>query len=451
MKKIIALVLMLTLCVSALAACGKEPAPATEATQAPTEATEGANDLAAAKEYLFTMYRNAPATRVEDYEVVGAVVVDGVTYAIEWTADSDTVNIVPGENKMVLIDIDEKNREEVEFTLTATLKDDKGNTETVSFKQKVPASVVGMSYEEIVAAAYKLEENVAMADSQSLFGKIVKIDDPYNEKYKNVTVTIQVGDLADQLIQCFRLQGEGVENLKEGDEITVNGILKNYKGTIEFDAGCKFVGMGEHVDQSAVVNAAYKLEDGVSMPGASVLKGVITEIKDAFNPEYNNITVAMVVDGMTEQPIVCFRLSGEGAEALKEGDEIVVAGILKNYKGTIEFDKGCKLVPVDAFMDARLAVAAYALAENTAMSAPATLTGVVASIDTEYSAEYKNVTVTIVVGGMEDYKIQCFRLGGEGADTIAVGDTITVNGTLKNYKGTIEFDAGCALVPAAEG
>ena len=26
-----------------------------------------------------------------------------------------------------------------------------------------------------------------------------------------------------------------------------------------------------------------------------------------------------------------------------------------------------------------------------------------------------------------------------------VGDTITVSGTIKNYKGTIEFDKGCTL------
>ena len=34
---------------------------------------------------------------------------------------------------------------------------------------------------------------------------------------------------------------------------------------------------------------------------------------------------------------------------------------------------------------------------------------------------------------------------GEGAETLAVGDTITVSGTIKNYKGTIEFDKGCTL------
>ena len=79
------------------------------------------------------------------------------------------------------------------------------------------------------------------------------------------------------------------------------------------------------------------------------------------------------------------------------------------------------------------------------MTEPATLTGVIATVDTEYSPDYKNVTVTIVIGGVEDYKIMCYRLKGEGADTIKVGDTITVTGILKNYKGTIEFDAGCTL------
>ena len=50
-----------------------------------------------------------------------------------------------------------------------------------------------------------------------------------------------------------------------------------------------------------------------------------------------------------------------------------------------------------------------------------------------------------MVGGLNDYAIQCFRLSGEGADKLAVGDVITVTGVIKNYKGTIEFDAGCTF------
>ena len=87
----------------------------------------------------------------------------------------------------------------------------------------------------------------------------------------------------------------------------------------------------------------------------------------------------------------------------------------------------------------------YAMAAGLAMTAASTMTGVIASIDTAYSADYKNITVTIVAGGMADYAVQCYRLAGEGAETLAVGDTITVTGIIKNYKGTIEFDKGCTL------
>lgn len=94
---------------------------------------------------------------------------------------------------------------------------------------------------------------------------------------------------------------------------------------------------------------------------------------------------------------------------------------------------------------------AFALADGESLSEPSTLTGKVLSVDTAYSAQYKNVTVTIVVEGFEDKAIKCYRLAGDGADTLAVGDTVTVTGTIKNYQGTIEFDQGCTIVAIVKG
>ncbi|MEE0970338.1 MAG: hypothetical protein U0M06_13285, partial [Clostridia bacterium] len=121
-----------------------------------------------------------------------------------------------------------------------------------------------------------------------------------------------------------------------------------------------------------------------------------------------------------------------------------VVGTLKNYKGTIEFDAGCTLTTA-SISEAKALFEAYTIEDGASATAPTTLTGTIATIDTEYSAEYKNITVTIVVGGLEDYKIMCYRLSGEGAEALAVGDVITVTGTIKNYKGTIEFDQGCTF------
>ena len=174
----------------------------------------------------------------------------------------------------------------------------------------------------------------------------------------------------------------------------------------------------------------------------AVLTGKIVKIPTAWSEDYGNITIDMEIDG---QIVQCYRLKGEGAKDLAEGDIITVAGVIKNYKGTIEFDQGCLLVPNDAYHSVKNALSAYKLAEGAAQEGTKTITGTIASIDTAYSEDYKNITVTIVVAGLENYKIQCYRLKGEGAAELAVGDVITVTGTLKNYKGTYEFDAGCTL------
>ncbi len=409
MKKFLAMLMLLAMCFSCAAMA---------------ETTD--EDLAAAKTYLFMMYKDLPETTMSDYEVVGVINIGGIEFPITWTADSDTIKIVPQDNKMVIIDVDEKNPEEVAYTLTATLSNAAGETVSVSFAHKVPAAMIleGMSYEEIVAAAYSLEAGLALEDTQRLYGTVTKIDTPWSDEYKNITVTIQVGELADQPIQCYRLTGEGAENLQVGDAITVEGILKNYKGTIEFDKGCVLVGYGEIVSQKAIVDAAYALESGVAMTAPTALVGEVVSIDSAWSDEYQNITVTIVCDGLTEQPIQCYRLSGEGAQALEVGSVVGVYGTITSV---------------------RLAVSAYALEAGLSMNDASTMTGVITSIDTAWSDEYKNITVTIVPGGLTDYAVQCYRLSGEGAETLAVGDTITVSGTIKNYKGTIEFDKGCTL------
>ena len=402
-------------------------------------------NLKAARSYLNVMYKNSPETTMTDYTVVSKVVIGDVAFPIEWTADSDTIKIIPGE--FTTIDVDEKNPEEVNYVLTATMKNEAGESVSLSFKHKVPAALIleGLSYEEIVAAAYTLEDGVAMEEAQRLYGTVIAIPTPWSEDYKNITVDMQIGELADQPIQCYRLSGEGAEKLAVGDKITVEGILKNYKGTIEFDKGCVLVGFGEIVSQQGILDAAYKLEDGVAMTAPTALAGEIVNIDTAWSEEYKNITVTIVCDGKTEQPIMCYRLKGEGADKLAVGDKIGVYGTIKNYKGTIEFDAGCALIPYDAADMVRTVLSAYTLEDGLALNGTETLTGVISSIDTAWSDEYKNITVTIVVAGMEDNKIQCYRLSGEGAQDLAVGDTITVTGTIKNYKGTIEFDKGCTL------
>ena len=85
---------------------------------------------------------------------------------------------------------------------------------------------------------------------------------------------------------------------------------------------------------------------------------------------------------------------------------------------------------------------AYALEKGASFAETVTLTGVINKIKVENDGA---ITATIVVAGMEDKPIMCYKLvATEGNDptTLAVTDTITVTGTIKNYNGTIEFDKG---------
>ena len=469
MKRIIACMIALALFVMAFAGCsattdGENNAPvestqpdvepSTEPSTEPVVEEDAINPLENAKEYIYQIYKNVASKTPADYQVVGVVVVNGVTYQIEWTAAvnsgaEDAVAVAGmGEDKMVTIDVNEACAEESAYTLTATIKDEQGNSAQQSFERIVPKGfdLGTASYDEIVAAAYELEEDAALEGTLRLFGTIVSIDTPFSAEYNNITVTIAVKGMEEYPVQCYRLSGEGADKLAEGDAITVEGSIKNYKGTIEFDKGCVLVGMGEFIDQSKLLENAYALEEDAAMVTATALKGVISSIDTPYSDEYKNITVTIVCDGIEDKPVQCYRLSGEGADKLAEGDEIAVFGIIKNYKGTIEFDKGCVLIPADALSGAKTLAKAYALEPDTEMKGVKTLTGTIASIDTPYRDEYKNITVTIVVGGLNDYAIQCFRLSGEGADKLAEGDVITVTGAIKNYKGTVEFDAGCTFV-----
>lgn len=403
-------------------------------------------DLEAASNYLYYMYEGVPETTMTDYDVIAVVNIGGIEFPVTWTADHPSVKFIANDNRTVTVDVDEQNPEEVTYALIATVTNAKGESMSVSFTHRVPAAMIleGMSYEEIVAAAYTLEDGVSMTEAQRLYGVITKIDTAYSEQYGNITVTIQVGDLADQPIQCYRLSGEGVATLAVGDAITVEGNIKNYKGTIEFDKPT-LVGMGEIVSQQAILDAAYALDEGLAMSAATALEGEIIRIPTAYSEQYGNITVDIVCDGKTEQVIQCYRLTGDTAATLAVGDKIGVTGTIKNYKGTIEFDKGCKMIPYGTANDVRTLLAAYTLDEGLAMNSSVTLTGVIHNIPTAYSEQYGNITVDMTIAGLTDMPIQCYRLSGEGAESLAIGDTITVTGTIKNYKGTIEFDKGCTL------
>ena len=320
MKKLIAVLLALCLLLSLGLALAEED-----------------SGLRDARSYVNLMYKNKPASTPKDYTLIGSVPGDGDPYIVEWTTDADSIVITRLEDGMVKIDVDENSTKELHYTLTATITEGDASV-SVSFERFVPAAINLdlMTEEEIVAVAYTLEDQAKLPAPTALHGVIVAIPSAYSDKYDNITVNIQVGGLSDQLIQCYRLKGGA--DLKEGDEIAVFGTIKNYKGTIEFDAGCCQIPL-ESVQSARVAGFVYTLEENAAMSRESTVTGVISAIPSAYSEQYSNITVNIDVPGLEGYTIQCYRLTG--GEDLNVGDTITVTGTIKNYKGTIEFDKGC--------------------------------------------------------------------------------------------------------------
>ncbi|MBR0302654.1 MAG: hypothetical protein IJQ80_02280, partial [Clostridia bacterium] len=242
---------------------------------------------------------------------------DDVVFA--WSVEADGTSAKIEDDKLILTP--------TEGTVNAVVKVVATCGDATETKEFQVAIVVGdPSYEDIVNSLYTLEKGQSLEGTYRLYGEIVKIDTPYSEQYGNITVTIVVEGLTEKPVQCFRMKGEGAEELKVGDKITVEGKLKRYNDTFEFDTGCAYVGQGEIIAPEKIVKAAYRLEAGATMENVT-LTGVITTVNTAYSEQYGNITVTIVVDDLTDYPIQCFRAKGaEGVDisGLAVGDTITV-------------------------------------------------------------------------------------------------------------------------------
>ncbi len=340
------------------------------------------------------------------------------------------------------------------ITVTGTLKNYNG---TIEFDagclmvawEKGDAIEAPVDPGEIITAAYDLEEGESLPYSATLTGKLTAINTSYDASYGNITVTMTVDGYEDYPILCYRLKGLGVDQIAVGDIITVSGIIKNYRGTIEYDAGCQLISfeVGDRVlaptDPYEILDQAYALDWDESLPYEVTLSGIVTSVDEPYTEQYNNITVTIAIPGALDQPITCYRMKGDGVANIKASDTITVRGIIKNYKGTREFDTGCQLVAIvekgpgyhAPDTQEEIIEDIKTLPVTCTLLYQATLEGKIVKINTAYSSKYGNITVTIRMQDKnnQDYDLKLYRLEGDGIENLAVGNTIKVKGYLTNY------------------
>ena len=167
MKKILALVLALLMCVSCLAifaSCNidtpddkNDPTDSQKPTEKPTEAPEAPATLEAAKTFLFSMYKDSASPK-NDYDIVGKVMIGTTAFEVTWTVDSDKISIKESSKAdFWTVDLPDANAEEFEYVLTATIKNDAGETVTVTIKRTMAViDNTGLVTAPVADVAYKL-------------------------------------------------------------------------------------------------------------------------------------------------------------------------------------------------------------------------------------------------------------------------------------------------------
>ena len=344
-----------------------------------------------------------------------------------------------------------------------------GNKTTGTTKPTTVTLKLETSESKILADIEKLEKNACTPYIAQLTGKVQTLSPTADdEQYGSMTLTFRVGD---QNIKCYKMKGDQVKDVAPGDTITVKGVIKNYwsetatKGTIEFywhEASGTEVTLVKLVEApkvdlstpAKILAAAFALKSGDSLGQEVTLTGMVTSIPDAYSADFQNITVNIKVNDKT---LKCYRMKGNGVDKIGVGDTITVKGYITNYSGNVQFGQGCEMTKrvagsasnVQIEKDqAKILADAFSLAPNTSLAYEAQLTGTITKIATEYSTQYKNITVIIKVG---DKELKCYRMKGTGAENLKEGDVITVTGTIKNYQHSsgdteVEFDAGCTFV-----
>ncbi len=217
MRKILSLLLTALLVCSMLAACGRTPAE-----------TPVTYDLEGAAAYVEGLYKEDLSVTAVDYDVVSQVIIGGVTYAIDWTVDSDKVTVGAPANGVVTIGVDEKSPDPVEYKLTGTIKAGDGTSTTVTFKLSVPEYAVN-SHAEYMAAKQD--------DMLTVEGIVVAINSKdAGNKYNHLF-------LADASVTggyyCYSVSQDPVKELgiKVGMTVKVTGPMAPYSGMQEIKGG----------------------------------------------------------------------------------------------------------------------------------------------------------------------------------------------------------------------
>lgn len=494
MKKLLTGILALLTCFGAgmAVACGDDNGNKTP------------SGLAAAKDVLYSTYVNKDVEGRYDYEVLNSTAYDGVLYTVTWSVDvgSEHVVLEAGSQNKTLVNVNENSAEAVPYVLTATISDDKGNSVQVSFNRTLLA-VPALVPEAITAApvegkAYKYYVYQSTKQLELYFSGMM--DGYYYQTTENYEEAVDIyAEYVDGSTTDFYLYFNHTTDGKQylGVQLSSDGAHDNIVYTSTPVSSFKWDETLGTVTTHLEVNKEGKASDyylgnysthvTISASKTSYAGGNGNNVGHLVEMiDKNNIPadkkIATVKDNLSVQADHKMNKTLELATGDERYPDVTISwAVAENSHAVLEDNALTLTIPAEAAtvtLTATIACgeesdtkeftlnlgpaivlgenptateivnAAFQLATGEQLEGSFTLEGVITKVNTEYNTDYSNVTVTIKV---EDKAIECYRLKGDGADVIAVGDTINVTGTIKNYNGKVEFDSGCTLNSYVKG
>ena len=216
----------------------------------------------------------------------------------------------------------------------------------------------------VAAANALIESGEAPSTNVYVKGKIVSIREIDTSSFGNATFYISDDGTSKDQLTVYRSKSLGnksfksEDEIKDGDEVIICGVLVNYNGTYEFTQGCYIYSLnGETGGGGAVgtpsgsgtlndpynVAAITNLAASLSSSGKSedvYFKGKVSSIKENYSTQFGNATFYISDDGTTNGEFYIYRALylgnkeySAGAELLKEGDEVIMYGKVVNYQG----------------------------------------------------------------------------------------------------------------------